>query len=707
MYTRTYEKSEKIKIWEHNVPLPDMPPENEFENYNLPQQDQKYKRLIIPANIRKKPKEQIDALARNIYHIRENGRWHLINGKPVYVPGYMEWFLSFWIAEHGSLPDFRWEAVEFFTAWDWVWRDPNSYGMLVMKPRRIGDTAKSCAISYFVASHYKRAWSGQQNMDDEAAQKNFARIVNAHANMPPLIKAIHRGSDRPKQSLELYFPEERQTTKKLIKKKAGEDIYEGIQCLESRIDFEPLVLRKYDGKRLTVYYMDEYGKWVNVNAYDQWNIVKRTLALHNGRIIIGKALATSTIEDIENSDTLDVATKMWDESDPNNKNKNNRTITGLTRFFRSYELNAENDEYGMPKIRQERIWRKNEIEQLEKIGDYEAIINLKRKHPATVDEALMVPNEDCVLLPVLLDQQMAVIKKGMYLDGKEFLPHAIPGDLVWTNPFKSVEWVPNENGRWQISQHPDIPNNVAMEGGVLVPRSTLDYTGGMDPVEHITTESKLKELRKKKKSGRPFSAMSDGAITVKRAFNPLVDNLGTDLEFGEGGEILNPWLMKTDKFVCDYIYRPDNPWDLFEDAIKTGIYYGCGLFIESDKGYIPNCFFDNKLSEFLINRPQATYTDPRKKRGEEKGAKATTPLINLYTDALKVHIKRRIFNNFHPRIIKQWRRYKVTNRSQLDLAVATGYNVLAEMDVDKLRRIEDERKKYDKPIWRTRRVIAA
>ena len=85
------------------------------------------------------------------------------------------------------------------------------------------------------------------------------------------------------------------------------------------------------------------------------------------------------------------------------------------------------------------------------------------------------------------------------------------------------------------------------------------------------------------------------------------------------------------------------------------MYFGAPMFYETQKPGVRNYFDKEGFHNYVMFRPKNTRANPINKRGNrEKGAAASTSLINLYVDALKGHVKTRIFachhllTGFHP-----------------------------------------------------------
>jgi hypothetical protein len=672
LYVERYAPVPKtMTIWEHAVPLPVLPPPEQIMNSDLPKSKQKFYRTVIPDDLRKWDKEQRDAFIAAEYHKRRNGVWMMIYGKPVYLTGTMYFFMNYWLCEYGGLPEFRWEAVEFFTMWRWIERDPLCYGMLDYKARRMGDTEKALCIEYDYASQVRFSRCGMQNITEKDASDNLARITEAHNNMPFFSKPVSRGSDKSQEKLVFDYPEMRITRKSLLKEKELQEYQSmkdtGIRSLGSVIDFQPTVLKKYDGKRLGRYHLDEAGKMTTMDPVRQLDVIRPCLHLFGGMKIVGKAIITTTVEEIGKGKSLEWANQMWMEADPSVKNDNGRTINGLRRVFRPVTLSAPVNEYGFHEEEQMRKFIDAEVRTMTKKGLLNKLADFKRKNPLDINDVLQPSSEDCLLLPELLDRRLNQINNNLWIDdsskkpdGSEVVPEWVKGDLVWKegNPAsRQVLWVPSTTGRWTITQHPKIANHMTFDGGFPTPGQRFYYSIGVDPFDHVTSNVRR----------------SDGGIAVYRRYDAVEDG---HLELNEAGEVLYPENMKSEQFVCAYQYRHDEPSKFYEDVLKTAIYYGGEILYESNKTAIREYFVNHNFAKYLMMRPRATKSSMNTINKAEVGTPATSSTIEMYTEKLIDHIARRWMCEKIPDLLKDWRMFTGDNRGERDLTVASGFALL-------------------------------
>src|SRR5690606_13819754 len=62
--------------------------------------------------------------------------------------------------------------------------------------------------------------------------------------------------------------------------------------------------------------------------------------------LAGKALFTSTIEEMKDGEALKISRRMWRESDPNNLNERGETTSGLIRVIRGALDRGKPDRWG-------------------------------------------------------------------------------------------------------------------------------------------------------------------------------------------------------------------------------------------------------------------------------------------------------------------------------------------------------------------------
>lgn len=672
LYTKSYAQNPDyidIRGFEIPVPLPRKPKPQEFRNYGLPVEKQKFVREEVPKDVYLWDKIRYDRYVSEQWHKRKNGEWWLIKGREVYITGPAWLFFNHWDMEAGGKPDFRMEAVEWFLVWEYVCRDPNCFGMLDIKCRRLGDTEKSLCAGWEMATRYRKSWFGMQNINDLDAKANFDRIVSANAVMPRWFKPVHRGKETPEKALVFKYPSDTVTAKTVREGKGqqAEFIEDKTPHLGSIIDFKATRLKAYDGKRLRVYHLDEPGKLSpkDMDVSKQWGIIRQCLSLHNELTIVGKGILTTTVEDIANGETVKVCQKLWDGANPADLTAMGRTSNGLWRYHRNYRLAARVDEWGFHKEDEASKVRQAQIDAFLKAGDLDGLSDYLRKVPDTVEESLAVPANQCILYPALLDIQQQrlhewAIHNQVAAQDHRFRPYPVAqrGDFVWTNGFKSeVRFTPNPvSGKFWVSGHPDMPNHKILDGGLVLPGNRGRFTIGVDGIDHKGAQG------------------SDFSISVFRVWDP---NAETDIEWAdtEGGrEIANKWAMKTNRFVCTYSRRPNNPEEAYEDCLKCAMYYGVPIFAEQQKPGVLRFFERNNMAAYTSRK--AAWIKVGSKKSAEAGVHQSPGIAALWTDELKMHVYEHIETYVHSHQIAIFRKYTGDNANECDQVISSGLALL-------------------------------
>ena len=664
-----------VTVGEIDILLPKMPSEKRMVNYELPTKKQKFVKRPVPAMRDWSDTEKLE-YADAEWHRRWNGYWILIKGEPYYVPGNADLYFNHWWAEFGGIPEFRFTQLQFWWWWWHIERDPNSFGGIVYKSRRDGLTEVSLCASWDRATK----WSGNKNLvihiDKEGALDNFTRIMEANIRMPWFYRPINSGSVRSKSGKINFEKEGGKVTKEMLE--SGDFFLESDYGLGSSIGVLAAVTGAGDGRRYFTYYSDEIFK-VESSKFDikkQWGIIKPTMAVNNDVNIIGKTIKTSTVEEMKSSDTVALAREFWNDSNPSDRMTGGRTVTGLYRYFRDYTHGAEIDEYGFPKAEEARVVREATIADLRARKKFDEIQSIKRKQPATIEEALSVSSEKCILYPELCDERLKMLESGIDREGK-FTPRGVGGTLSWKNGvfMGEVEWNPNPNGKWFFSQQPAFPNNAirvpVTESNPwgIIPANTGTHRMGIDPYDSVGTQEKG----------------SDGAFSVKRK----MDEAAEQFKFirDDKGFITNTDRMVTGQFVCDYKCRPESPYTFYEDCLLTMRYFGVHCFPERNKDGFYTWLVSKGLEQWVQVQPPQIRSNPKEKN-PIRGANATDKIVELYVSQLQLHIHQFVWNCHHPRILKQWMEFIVENRTKFDLAVATGFTEIACLD----ERYVDEKK---------------
>lgn len=657
---------------EYTIQLPKVPDKRFFRNQRSP--TSKFEKTPVPKDINSWTNHDIEQYARWQWHRRQNGEWWWIKGEPFYFPRASAIFFDYWTMETGNTPDFRMEALELFTWWFMVIEpDPDVLGGYVVKPRRIGETEKFNFLSWETGTLYKNSNVGLNSYTEDEASHNFDRLVTGALNMPFFFRPVWEGKSRPKERLS-FLPPTKTVNEEYLRNMFDR---EDEEYLGSLFTYTATKDRAFDGWYLRFYFLDEILK-IKQHAMDvkqQIANIRKCITLYNEEMLIGKMICSSTAEKTEeevDADTLEIAREIFNGSNPNERPILNRTPTGLLRLFRGHELSSMPDEYGFHDKDKARKRREARINFYLSQNDIQEVINIKRKEPQSIEDALAGYDEENTLHPILCEKRIEQLRNKIDWIGRPLRNPEVAGDLHWKEGFlSSVYFQPNPNGKWRVSQPPLYPNNV-QRGDRITPKSTHLYRSGCDPYDAMQI----------------VGQGSDGAFTVKRRFSPMMER--KEVEYDQDGNVVNPWEMDTDQIVCDYKYRHENPYKFYDDYIKTLFWYGTYGFPELDKPGLTTWMTNNNLRNFIMFEPKILILGINRQKPRQ-GTAARAHVINEYDELLVQYIGSRIACINHSRILSQCARFKPKLRTKLDLVVSFGFTELADMDkrnIDREEKVE-------------------
>lgn len=419
---------------------PEVPKNSDIDGYDLPKKNQKFIRWKPPID-REFDLLTDDEQGRIITFVldkREGGHFFYNNGEITYITGIHWFYLTFWRLDVG-IPDYRRSDRDYFYFWDVCVEDIRCYGMTDMENRRGGKTERANCIVYEYVSKSADVHGGIQSKTDADAKKVFLKLIRAWKRIPNWIRPLDEGDTQPKSSLRFFEPSKRS--------QKGKKSYE--IALDSWIDFESSKEEAYDGDKLHRYIMDEAGKTTSANVYERWNIVKECFV--QGRFVIGKALLTTTVEELDKKGGKWFH-EIWRDSEYSVRDENDQTKTGLYRFFKPafYCYEGFIDEFGNPLIAEAQEY----LERRRRNKDVPSLASEKRKYPFTPEDAFGVImgaywEEDVIQIinQVEIESQKMVpiryAKMFMYGELVQETPSQKSDDLVkvYEDPIDGVDYV--------------------------------------------------------------------------------------------------------------------------------------------------------------------------------------------------------------------------------------------------------------------------
>lgn len=571
---------------------------------------------------------------------RLNGFWFYNNGVPTYITGLHYFYLNYWTLDTG-LPKYRNTDKRYFYFLEYAIQDPESMGMVEITKRRQGKTFRGGVFLYEFTSRTYNAKSGIQSKTGADAKEVFRKaVIQPFKKLPDFFVPVYDQSKGLTPTSELRF------YNTVVKGKKANSI-RGEEELESAIDWKTSEAISYDGQKIHRYLGDEVGKTADVNVWERF-LVTRYCHLDDEGRIIGKALLTTTVEDMDQGGAP--FKKIWDNSDQTKKT-GRRTPSGLYRYFCSAAETRYYDKYGYA----------NEVEALNEIleerkllaNDTRALSSVIRKEPLSWEEAFRIDGSKCLYDAMKLNSRMDV------LSWKENI--TTRGNFVWEGGERDTKviWEPSQNGKWEVVKlfADEKDANKVVKKGDLFYSNNNAFVMGVDPVDHNTSED-----------GR----RSNGAGIVLQKYNSV-----------SSGDKYNY------AFVAKYIFRPESVQIFYEDMIKMAVYYGCQVLFENQKIGLMHYFNDRGYGNMLMWLPDRQQPGiAASPKTHQHIAELTESYINDYDE--KIYFKD---------LIQDWLEFDIANTTKFDGAMAAGYALIADQvkllkqDLSAVRDVQD----YFKP----------
>ena len=486
-------EGEHVELHGLLVVLPKKPKRSEILFHDKPKELQMWQRIPLPEELQRvrsmdewfeKPAEfrnKFRSYVEKEIQRRRDGVWFYNNGLPTYITGRHYMFLQ-WSKIDIGYPSYLAFQREIFLHMAACEVDPRCFGQLYTKCRRSGYTNICSAVLVDEASQVKEKLLGIQSKTGKDAQENIfmKKVVAIFRSYPFFFKPIQDGTTNPRMELAFREPSKRIT-------KNNKTSYRG-DALNTVINWKNTTNNAYDGEKLHILYLDEAGKWEKpTDIREAWRIERTCLIV--GRKIVGKAIMGSTLNPMNKGGNEYKG--LWYASDPNERNSNGRTRSGLYRIFiPAYDaLEGFFDQYGNPVVEDP----EKEVEGIDgdfiTIGSKTYLKNERRSFKANPSEL----NEVTRQFPFTEDEAFRdSIEGSLFNIGKiyqqiehneELFPDpVIRGNFTWKEKDKEVVFSPTPNGRFRVCWMPDTTqrNIVKIDRGKRVAPFGEYGCGGVD-----------------------------------------------------------------------------------------------------------------------------------------------------------------------------------------------------------------------------------
>ena len=654
-----------LKVGLPNLPNDKLPKgNNKWEPKEYPQELSRIKTIFEWKSKSNEFKVKWVDYIQQEFESREFGHWFVNNGSPTYITGSHYMYLQ-WSKIDVGLPDFRESNRIFHIFWEACKADDRCFGMCYLKNRRSGFSFMSSSETANIGTISKDAKLGILSKTGADAKEMFInKVVPIVRNYPFFFKPIQDGMDNPKTELSFRVP-----AKKITKKNMSDSDDDNISGLDTTIDWLNTADNSYDGQKLLNLVHDESGKWlVPNNILNNWRVTKTCLRL--GSRIVGKCMMGSTVNALAKGGQN--FKDLYYDSDPNKRNANGQTKSGLYSLFIPMEYNMEGfiDEYGFAvidnpnnpimgidgrliKVGAVTYWE-NDVEALK--HDADALNEFYRQYPRTESHAFRDESKQSLFNLTKIYQQID------YNDSLIRDRVLTRGSFTWRNGQQDTEviWTPDSRGRFLVSWIPpdSLRNNVVIKNGRKSPGNEEFGAFGCDPYDI---------------SGVVGGGGSNGAL------------------HGLTGTSLHPE-VPSNMFFLEYVARPQTADIFFEEVLMACVFYGMPILAENNKARMLYHFKNRGYRGFSMNRPYKNQAQLSKTEIEIGGIPNTSEDIKqTHAACIESYVEQYvgfdteetyrdsdlIGNMYFTRTLEDWARYDINNRTKFDASISSGLAIMA------------------------------
>ena len=659
-------KGRVVRIGDLDIALPAQPPEKEIAGYGKPNDMQLWERVPMPKELsRIKSMDEWSEMPREFrqkfssyieeeFRRRREGFWFFNQGVPTYITG-RHYMMLQWTRMDIGYPSFLSFQKDIFVHLSACEADPRCIGQLYTKCRRSGYTNICSAVLLDEATQVKDKLLGIQSKTGKDAQENIfmKKVVQMFRHYPFFFKPIQDGTTNPRMELAFREPSKRITKNNKTTQKG--------EALNTVINWKNTTNNAYDGEKLHLLYLDEAGKWEKpTDIRDAWRIQRTCLIV--GRKVVGKAMVGSTVNPMDKGGKE--YKDLWRDSDPEERNANGRTRSGLYRLFiPAFEsLEGFFDKFGNPVVNDPpktiegldgediifgaKTYLKNERESLR--NDPSELNEVTRQFPFTTDEAFRDSIDGSLF-------NIGKIYEQIQYNDDLFPNPVVRGNFVWKDGVQDTKVVfkPDAKGRFKIAWlPPDNLRNLKKEerGKRIAPNAELGV-GGVDSYDLDATVD-----------GRG----SKGALHLYNKFH-----------------MEHPSNM----FVVEYASRPPLAKIFYEDCLMAAVFYGYPLLIENNKYGIARYFESRGYDGYLMSRPSHLRAANSKINVKTKGIPSNSQdVIQAHAHSIESYIHDHVGMHrdtgeygkmYFNQTLEDWIGFKINDRTKFDLTISSGLALLA------------------------------
>lgn len=550
--------------------LPEMPTdEKEIYGYDRYSKDQVW-RIPQRLNINRTTAEikKIEYINEERRRWRE-GFWFFNKGIPTYITGMHYDHLVNMYFEFGHALYFDSQRLDFYFR-DLVRKDPNCYGALWLKPRRYGMTAEEITQGIYTSMEdFNRRVGQMSNESRKAVDTLFRPTVDSLIKRPMFMRPRFYTPSGKKPRTELEY----------ISGVVDLDVEfeEQDEYLGGGIKPYTTTPAAMDGKKEHYITMDEVWKWMVASPKETLDINKKCVEDFG---ICGKISMLSTMGDSDDyASAIKEGIDLWHNSNPEVRDDNGRTNSGLYRYFvsaiHSKVLPHEfTDKHGFVDEDRATTYIMNDRKKLDK-NSKNYVFELRRM-PLNPSEALSSAATQTLFSRLRIQARLGELN-ALTLSKKPY----VRGNLK-ESAEGLVYFEPDALGIWKMAIQPffdgergvDTRNRFKKFGDEILPPINPEGCIGYDPVRYADTTS---------------DSISKAAIIVRKKFD----------YYGGGNQ---------NRYQALCHYRPEDPEDAHYEAYKASKFFGYQVMHERQVESVERRFRElHALSMLMKNEKDGKY----------------------------------------------------------------------------------------------------
>ncbi len=196
----------------------------------------------------------------------------------------------------------------------------------------------------------------------------------------------------------------------------------------------------------------------------------------------------------------------------------------------------------------------------------------------------------------------------------------------------------------------------------------------------------------------PDRVQSKASASIFFKFDPNIDNpksfhdyCNMNAEERELARHRDIYQFKSHNFIGDYLDRPDDEKEYYEDMRLACIFFGCMMLIERNTWGVAPYFVEQGCERFLMRRPKSSWTKSVDK-DDDFGVPSNDKTIAIYVTKTKTWVERHGHRLKQPRIIKDWIKFDSTKTTKFDTAVGASFCFFDVEEPNTINVVEEDEK---------------